>query len=64
MHTYRKQPNGHLWEVGHYEMIGNLDFSSSQDFNVNRRFNNETEAAAYVNYLNGGEGGLPTGVPA
>ncbi len=47
MHTYRKSKNEQLWTVGFW--IGG-SWESLKDFG------SEKEAAAYVNYLNGGDG--------
>jgi hypothetical protein len=59
MHTYKKirQDSGsYIWTVGHYEIVGDENFSSSQHWNAMEDFTDVRNAAAYVNYLNGGPG--------
>ena len=61
MHTFKKmrQESGrYLYTVGHYEIVGDENFSSSHHWNAMADFNTEREASAYVNYLNGGAGDL------
>jgi hypothetical protein len=57
MHTYRKSKDEQLWTVGHYKMIGDEHFSSEHEWEAMKDFAKEDDAAAYVNYLNGGTGG-------
>jgi len=59
MHTFKKlrqQSGNYIWTVGHYEMRGYDESSSDYHWNAMADFNTEREAAAYVNYLNGGPG--------
>jgi hypothetical protein len=50
MHTYRNESHSGGWTVGHYES-GHTSY-----FEVLKSFPTEATAAAYTNYLNGGEG--------
>lgn len=54
MHTYRREKNGDttLWVVGYYTPVG----VEPSEWVALRDFNNLNEAAAFVNYLNGGDG--------
>jgi hypothetical protein len=56
MHTYRPAENGTGYTVGFECPSGILALS----FRKLKTFQLEAEAAAFVNYLNGGTGGLPT----
>ncbi len=56
MHTYVKSKCENLWTVGHYRQIGHEESSSESKWIPMRDFTGETEAASYVNYLNGGNG--------
>jgi hypothetical protein len=58
MHTYKSIRDGALWTVGHYKMQGYEESSSEQYWIAMKDFRTEREAAAYVNYLNGGSGDL------
>lgn len=51
MHTYIKCRGEELWTVGYYVLDeGTSVWQAAKDFSTER------DAAAYVNYLNGGEG--------
>jgi len=56
MHTYIKAHNEVLWTVGHYTFDGDEHYSSDARFVPMKDFTDEWKAAAYVNYLNGGDG--------
>jgi len=60
MHTYKRtrDGDGYIWTVGHYELEGDEHYSSASNFVAMQDFTDERMAAAYVNYLNGGEGKL------
>ncbi len=51
MHTYRKAKNEQLWTVGCW-----LNEDDNWAWEPMKDFGSEKEAAAYVNYLNGGDG--------
>ncbi len=53
IHTYRKVagPPQNFWQVGMWVRRGNETFWESV-----KDFNSESMAAAYVSYLNGGDG--------
>lgn len=55
MHTYKKVEAG-LYTVGHYQTIGHEEASSEQKWVPMRDFGDEQKAAAFANYLNGGDG--------
>lgn len=60
MHTYSKHrgdPN--VWTVGHYQISTESEGSAFQMWVPMKDFGTEYEAAAYVNYLNGGDGKIP-----
>lgn len=58
MHTYKRtrDGDGYIWSVGHYELQGHEHFSTDSHWHAMQDFTSEALAAAYVNYLNGGEG--------
>jgi len=56
MHTYFKTKGEDVWTVGHYKLVGDEHCSSEHVWEAMKDFGSEVEAAAYVNYLNGGEG--------
>ena len=56
MHTYLNTDGGTMWTVGHYQIKGSEDFSSEHEWQPMKSFGSQHEAAAYVNYLNGGDG--------
>lgn len=54
MHTYIRSPQGqgeYIWVVGFRQPSETVN-----DWTPLKDFNTEIEAAAYVNYLNGGDG--------
>ena len=53
MHTYIQNKDEPLWTVGHYKMVE--DGASYHKWFAMKDFNSEEAAAAYVNYLNGGQ---------
>lgn len=61
MHTYIKHKDGSytVWTVGHYRIVSDPveDGVSSQEWVPMKDFNTESEAAAYTNFLNGGDFG-------
>ncbi len=63
MHTYIKIEE--TWAAGHYQLVallmtggagGNTVHPPQQIWRQMKSFGSEKEAAAYVNYLNGGDG--------
>lgn len=58
MHTYLKSKDGPTWTVGHYMMDSDEHYGSWHVWVPMRDFAKEEDAAAYVNYLNGGKGSL------
>lgn len=59
MNTYRAVPGGAEFEVGHYvrhyERAGSVEAAQDEWVSI-RTFKHDTEAARFVNYLNGGSG--------
>ena len=55
MHTYRSNENG-LFEVGFFAMLDGDERTTWDKWEPLRVFRNETEAAAFANYMNGGLG--------
>jgi hypothetical protein len=56
MHTYRQSKLGESWTVGHYQMQQGDEGASYEKWHPMQDFSDEVAAAAYVNYLNGGDG--------
>lgn len=57
MHTFRKMPQGegkYIWTVGYYINRSDPRGFVSSSWNSIEDFTDEKAAAAYVNYLNGG----------
>ena len=59
MHTYRQSTRGDVWTVGHYQMQEGDEGASYEKWHPMRDFKTEELAAAYINFLNGGDGTFP-----